>query len=289
MPSYTDFDALLFDLDGTLALGQIPIEPAHELIAAAAAAQIPALVVTNNATQTPQETATRLRKAGFDFAPSAIVTSPQAGAAWLATDYPPGSPILITGSLALAQAVTDVGLRAVTSADDDPVAVIQGLSKTMTWAQLAEATVAVRRGARWVATNADATLPSPRGELPGAGALIATVTTATGAQPLVTGKPERALIDMAVARAGAQRPLMIGDRLETDIAAGANAQVPTLLVLTGASTPADLLTTPGPLRPTYIAASLQGLLPGGRMLRVADYVDDAALTAAVAQILTRSQ
>lgn len=279
----TDFDALLFDLDGTLLLDGVVIDHAPEALAAARAQGVRTLVVTNNASRTPENNAERLGRAGMPFDVTDVVTSPQVACDLLARELPQASPVLIVGAPALAQAVTEVGLTAVYSADDVPVAVVQGLGPNVGWPELVEGCLAVRRGARWIATNDDATFPSDRGELPGNGALVAVLRVATGLEPEVTGKPHRALLDAAVWRAAASRPLMVGDRLETDILAAVNAEMPSLMVLTGVSTADDVIATAAHLRPTYVAADLRGLTGHGPVVTLADHPadDDAALHAAL--------
>jgi ribonucleotide monophosphatase NagD (HAD superfamily) len=138
--------------------------------------------------------------------------------------------------------------------------VVQGYGPQVGWADLAEAAVAIRGGAQWVATNTDRTLPSPRGPLPGNGSLVAALRTALGREPdLVVGKPEPELFAIAARRVGATRPLVVGDRLDTDIEGAVRAGMESLLVLTGVSTAADLLAAPPELRPTYVAPDLAGL------------------------------
>jgi hypothetical protein len=165
--------------------------------------------------------------------------------------------------------VADVGLRPVWTADDDPVALIQGYGRTVGWAQLAEGCVAVRRGAWWVATNADRTLPSVRGPLPGNGAMVAALATAADREPdVVVGKPAPTLFEQAAKRRGAARPLVIGDRLDTDIEGANRASMPSLLVLTGVHRAADLLAAPAHQRPTYVAADLGGLFEPADAVRI---------------------
>jgi glycerol-1-phosphatase len=138
--------------------------------------------------------------------------------------------------------------------------VVQGYGRNVGWAQLAEGCVAVRGGAWWVATNADSTLPSPRGPLPGNGAMVAALATALGRQPdLIVGKPAPALFERAAAQRGADRPLVVGDRLDTDIEGANRAGMDSVLVLTGVTRPLDVLVAPAPLRPSYIADDLSGL------------------------------
>jgi ribonucleotide monophosphatase NagD (HAD superfamily) len=147
----------------------------------------------------------------------------------------------------------------VTDADAKPAAVVMGYDPTIDYRQLAEASVAIRNGALFVASNLDATLPTPRGPLPGMGSLAALVITATGVQPVVAGKPERPVFDESVARTGAQRPLVIGDRLDTDIAGARRAGLPAMAVLTGVTDLCALASAPVGQRPDLVAADLRGL------------------------------
>jgi hypothetical protein len=137
------------------------------------------------------------------------------------------------------------------------------------WTHLAEGCVAVRAGAWWVATNTDRTLPSPRGPLPGNGALVAALATAVDREPdLVVGKPAPALFEQAAKRRGAACPLVIGDRLDTDIEGANRASMPSLFVLTGVHRPVDLLAAPAHQRPTFVAADLGGLFEPADTVRV---------------------
>jgi hypothetical protein len=138
--------------------------------------------------------------------------------------------------------------------------VVQGYSDKLDWAQLAEGAVAIRSGVPWVATNLDSTVPSPRGPLPGNGSLVAALQHATGRTPVATGKPDPTMHRESVQRSGAQRPLVVGDRLDTDIEGANAAGCPSLLVLTGVTTPATLLAARPELRPSFVAADRAGLL-----------------------------
>jgi glycerol 3-phosphatase-2 len=168
--------------------------------------------------------------------------------------------VLVVGAEALRAEVRDAGLRPVGSAEDEPVAVVQGYGPEVGWKHLAEAALAVRAGAAWFATNTDRTLPSPRGPLPGNGSLVAVLRTALDRDPdVVVGKPQPALFTTAAALSHADRPLVVGDRLDTDIEGAVRAGMDSLLVLTGVSGPADLLSAPPERRPTFVATDLSGL------------------------------
>lgn len=249
-------DVLLLDLDGTVYQGPEVIPGAREALEAGDERQ---LYVTNNASRSPAEVAEHLRELGFDAGDEDVVTSSQSAARLLSEQLDPESAVLVVGTEALCAEVEKVGLRAVRRFADGPVAVVQGHSPATDWAILAEATLAIRAGALWIAANVDSTLPTERGLVLGNGSMVAALRTATGREPVIAGKPAAPLMHDALERAGASKPLVVGDRLDTDIA-GANAVgVESLLVLTGVSTTADLLRASVDHRPTYIASSLEAL------------------------------
>jgi glycerol 3-phosphatase-2 len=251
-------DVLLADLDGTLYQGPAAVPGAVEAVRGAAERGVRTVYVTNNASRRPSEVAEHLAELGFAARTEDVVASSQAAAAMLADQLPAGARVLVVGAEALAAEVTGRGLRVVAKADEAD-AVVQGHSPDTGWPQLAEATVAVRAGALWVACNLDPTLPTERGPLPGNGAMVGVVRVSTGQEPQVAGKPGPALLHEAARRTGAQRPLMVGDRLDTDVEGGRAAGMATLLVLTGISDAAELLAAPPELRPDYVAADLDGL------------------------------
>ena len=216
--------------------------------------------VTNNAARPPSAVAEQLTGLGVAADPAEVVTSAQAAAHYLAERLPAGAAVLVVGTTGLHEALVERGLTPVTTADDQPQAVVQGYSPELTWRQLAEGAVAISRGVPWVATNLDATVPSTRGRLPGNGAMVAALRHATGREPASTGKPDPAMHRESVDRSGARRPIVVGDRLDTDIE-GANAVgAPSLLVLTGVTSVAETLQAPAGARPSYLAADLRGLL-----------------------------
>ncbi len=251
-------DVLLADLDGTLYRGARAVPGAVEAVRGAAARGVRTVFVTNNASRRPVDVVAHLTELGFPATDADVVTSAQAAAAMLAEQLAPGSAVFVVGTDALAAEVTGVGLT-VTADADDAVAVVQGHSPDTGWRDLAAATLALRAGTVWVACNLDPTLPTERGPLPGNGAMVTVLRIASGREPQVAGKPAPALVNASVQRVGARRPLMIGDRLDTDIEGGVVAGMPTLLVLTGVSGAAELLPAPVRRRPEYIAADLRGL------------------------------
>lgn len=265
----SQYDALLLDLDGTVYLGHLPIEHVADALAIASASGARPIYVTNNASRPPALVAEQLRAMGLTLSSDDVLTSPQAAAVMLTDRHPSGSPVLVVGADYLADEVAAAGLIPVREAAANPVAVVQGHSPETGWAMLAEACVAIRAGADWVAANIDSTLPTDRGLLPGNGAMVAALVTATGRTPRVAGKPATPMIEAAIKRTGSKSPLVVGDRLDTDIEAAVNAGVDSLLIFTGVSTPTDLLTAPPGQRPTYLAFDMRGLVDSGRSVSVA--------------------
>jgi glycerol-1-phosphatase len=253
------YDAALLDLDGVVYLGGTPIPGSADALAEAAKQGMRLAFVTNNASRTPHAIAAQLSAMGIAATAADIVTSAQAAAHLVAYRFPAGSPVLVSGGMGLRLAVRDRGLRPVSTAADRPVAVIQGFAPDLSYGLLAEAATAIRAGAWFVASNADATLPSTRGPQPGNGSLVQLLVTATGQQPVVAGKPEPPLHAESVERVGAKRPLVVGDRLDTDIEGAARGGADSLLVFTGVSRPVDALLAPPGRRPTYLSADLSGL------------------------------
>lgn len=260
VPLTAAYDVALVDLDGVVYRGPEPVAGAPRALAEVRAAGLRLAFVTNNAARAPEAVAAHLAALGIAARPCEVVTSAQAAATVAADALPPGAPVLVCGGEGLRAAALERGLRLVSSADDRPAAVLQGLSLSLTYADLAEATLAVRGGARWIAANGDTTLPTSRGIQPGNGALVAAVAVATGRRPVVCGKPEPPLFLEAVRRCAATRPLVVGDRLDTDIEGAVRLGLPSLLVLTGVTDArAAVAASPG-ARPTYLAADLSGLL-----------------------------
>ncbi|GAC69752.1 HAD-IIA family hydrolase [Gordonia soli] len=264
-PLVSGYDALLLDLDGTVFAGSRPIAGAAETLATVT---VPQLFVTNNASRRPSEVAAHLTELGFSATADQVVTSAQSAARLLSEHLQPGSRALVVGTDGLAQEVREVGIAVTRSADDRPAAVIQGHSPDTGWAQLSEAVLAIRAGARWIACNVDATLPSERGLLVGNGSMVAAVAHATGATPEVAGKPAAPLLEDAIERSRADRPLVVGDRLDTDIEGAHAVGLHSLLVLTGVSTASDLLNAPTRQRPTYVVDDLTGLGADTEAVRV---------------------
>jgi glycerol 3-phosphatase-2 len=254
------YDVLLLDLDGVVYIGSSPIPGAPEALNRAKQAGAHLAYVTNNASRTPAAVAGLLTSMGAPATPDDVVTSAQAAARLLADKLPPKSKVLVIGATALRLAVRERGLIPVSSAAENPSAVVEGYGPGLDYSAFAEGGVAVRAGAIFVATNADSTLPGPRGTQPGNGSLLRVIAHATGVDPIVAGKPEPPLHRESVIRTGARHPLVVGDRLDTDIEAAYNTGTDSLLVLTGVDNPRSAVLAPPHRRPTYIAATLDALL-----------------------------
>jgi HAD superfamily hydrolase (TIGR01450 family) len=260
-PLATRFDTALVDLDGVVYIGPDVVPGAAESLGRARDAGMRVAFVTNNAARTPQAVAAHLRDLGVTAEPDDVVTSAQAAATLVAERVPVDARVLVVGGEGLRAALTERGLRPVASADDDPAAVVQGFAPDVSWTLLTEGVIAVRRGLPWVASNLDRTIPTTRGLAPGNGALVGVIAAVTGTEPVVAGKPELALHEEAVRRTGARNPLIVGDRLDTDIEGANRAGAASLLVLTGVSTPGELVCAGAALRPSYLAEDLEsGLL-----------------------------
>lgn len=250
------FDAVLSDLDGVVYAGPSAIPGAVEALRRLEPRGVRLGYVTNNASRTPAEVAAHLRDLGAPAEDDDVVSSAQAGAELLAKKVPAGARVLVTGSAALAREVEHLGMHAVRSAREVPDAVIQGFSPDLGWRDLAEAAYAVAGGALWIATNTDMSIPQARGIAPGNGTLVAAVRAATGREPLVAGKPEAPLFLAAAERLGSRNPVVVGDRLDTDILGGNRAGFATAAVLTGVDTKESVLAARAAERPRYLLATL---------------------------------
>jgi glycerol-1-phosphatase len=260
-----EYDCLLLDLDGTVFRGDQATVGAVDTLAAVRART---LYVTNNASRSPAEVADHLIALGFTATSGDVVTSAQSAARLLATQLPAEASVLVVGTEALAAEVRNVGLRPVRRWSDGPDAVVQGHSPQTGWSDLSEAALAIRSGALWVAANVDRTLPSERGLLPGNGSMVAALRTATDREPQVAGKPAPTLLNDALGRGQFANALVVGDRLDTDIAGANAAELPSLLVLTGVSSAADMVFAIPGERPHFVADDLRALLANGDTLRI---------------------
>ena len=259
----TDRDALLADLDGVVYAGPGALPHAIENLNRAGETMRLGYI-TNNASRTDADVAAHLTDLGLTVAADDVVTSPQAAMRLLATVVPAPATILIVGGEGLVVEAQKAGYTVTRSAEDEPAAVVQGFAPDVAWTDLAEAAFALKvpeedGGIPWISTNTDWTIPRDRGVAPGNGTLVSAVHTAIGRLSTVAGKPEKPIFEEAVARFGAQRPLFLGDRLDTDISGSVRAGIDSALVLTGIDRPKHVLAAPQGSRPDYILADLRDL------------------------------
>lgn len=260
-PPMEIYDVAVLDLDGVVYVAGHAVPGAAEALAKARAGGMRTAYATNNASRTPSATAALLTELGVPATAADVVTSSQAAARLLAERLPAGAKVLAVGGTSLRHALHAAGLRPVSTAKERPVAVVQGFTPSLSYDLIAEGAQAVAAGAVFVASNADTTIPSRSGPpRPGNGALLRVISRATGVEPIVAGKPELPLHRETILRTGAERPLIVGDRLDTDIEGAHAGGADSLLVLTGVTDPPTLLAAPPGRRPTYVAADLTGLL-----------------------------
>ena len=259
------YDTALLDLDGVVYVASDAVPHAVTSLEDAREAGMRLAFVTNNAARTASSVAAHLSSLGVPADETDVITSAQAVARLIAEQHPVGARVLSIGGDGLREALRERGLTVVESADDDPAAVVQGYGgPELPWGRLGEAAIAVGRGAAWFASNGDMTIPGDRGILPGNGAAVEVVRAATrwmrdAPEPQIAGKPRPPMHRETILRTGAKRPLVVGDRLDTDIEGAHGGGVDSLLVLTGVTDGAQLLAAPPEHRPVYVARDLRGL------------------------------
>lgn len=249
------YDSFLFDIDGVLMRGEEAIPGASEAVERLRAEGKPCVFMTNNSARTLDEVAARLSRVGIAASPGEVVTSALATADVLRRDGV--ARAFVVGERGVRDALGDAGIEVVDGEPDEVDAVVVGWDRSVDYARLRRAALLVERGARLVATNADAAFPAEDGVWPGAGALLSVVTVTTGADAEVVGKPRPAMFLGARERAGARQPLVIGDRLDTDIGGATALGWDSLLVLTGITSTSDL--KGADVRPTYVGDDLSAL------------------------------
>lgn len=235
----THIKALIIDMDGVVWKADSPIGDLAATFNHIRERGLKFVFATNNSTKTSEQYMERLAKFGVDVEPWQVITSSQAAASAVAQRFPSGTKVFIIGEDGVRVALEENGFEIV-SMENAPEAevVVMGIDREVNFGKLSEATLLIRNGAAFYATNPDKTFPTPRGEIPGAGAWISVITTATNVEPIVAGKPFPVLMELSLERLGSKKEetLVVGDRLETDIAAGQAVGCPTALVLSGVST-----------------------------------------------------
>lgn len=262
------YDSVILDLDGVVYIGDHAVEHAISSLNALAD-DVVVTAATNNASRTSETVGAHLRKLGLHIADEDVVTSAQAGAQLMARLVPVDSRVLAVGGEGVAAALLDVGLHPLRATQDhssnhtialEVAGVMQGHGLDTSWWDLATATWSISRGAHWIATNRDQTVPTPYGLGPGNGSLVGALEGVTGVSPLVAGKPAPTLFTETKNRKNLANPLVIGDRLDTDIDGAIAAGMDSLLVLTGIHQLDDILKREPMKRPTYVVADLRALL-----------------------------
>jgi len=268
------YDVLLFDLDGVLYRATETVDGAPEAVARARERGLKIAFVTNNASRTPDMVAEKLRGHGIDARTEEVVTSAMAAADLLGRAD--GRTAFVVGEEGIRTALRGIGFELLDEDAERADIVAVGVDSHATYDTLRTAALLVQRGARLVATNTDASYPAPDGHWPGAGALLAAITTTVGRGPdVVAGKPYAPLLRSALERTGGERPLVVGDRLETDIDGAAGVGWDSLMVLTGISQPPDL---PGASHlPTFLGADLGALFRPATAVRSATEDDAGAI------------
>lgn len=262
------YDALFVDLDGVVYRGDDPLAHAAETIQRARRLGLRVLFLTNNSSKSPGQVVAKLSRIGVEASPDEVLTSGLATAAMLRREGWVGRSAFVIGERGVEEALVEAGVRLVEGEPERADLVVVGWDRQVDYAKLRMASVLVERGARLVATNSDASYPAPDGLWPGAGAILAAVTTTTGAVPTVVGKPNRPLFEAAAEATRATTPLVVGDRLDTDVAGARAMGWDSLLVLSGAAGTKDLVRAKH--APTYVGNDLRILfedLPRGEFRR----------------------
>ncbi len=255
------YDCAMLDLDGVVYVGGEAVTGVPDVLRRARDAGMTLAFVTNNAARTPGAVAENLRRIGVDADDRDVVTSAQAAAREVSNLVPTGSKVLVVGGEGLEEALRAHELEPVDSDREEPAAVVQGFHPGVGWTLLAEGGYALRRGVPWVASNLDVTVPTSRGIAPGNGALVEALAVAVGRRPdVVAGKPFRPLFDETVLRTSSRRPIVIGDRLDTDIEGAVTCGADSLLVMTGVTDVHALCRASSTSRPDYVSWTMEGLL-----------------------------
>jgi len=250
------YDCILFDLDGVLYRGEDAVPSAPPTLAELRRRGVRPVFLTNNSSRTPLQVAEKLRGIGIEAEPDEVVTSALATAELLAERG--GGRAFVIGQDGVREALTDAGIAILDGEPEEADLVVVGYHGGATYGSLKRASLLVQRGARLVATNADGSYPAADGLWPGAGALLAVITTTTGAEPEIVGKPFAPLFESGRRRGGGGRPLVVGDRLDTDIEGAARLGWDSMLVLTGVSGREDVEGLG--IVPTVVAEDVSALL-----------------------------
>ena len=258
VPLLEGYDLTMFDLDGVVYVSGRAIDGVAERLQRVRDAGVHLAFVTNNASRTPEKVAANLVKLGVAATAADVVTSAQAAARVIKDRFGADSRVLLLGGVGLESALAAEGLT-VTTEPGEAAAIVSGYGPDVLWKDIMRAATLIRDGLPYVASNTDLTIPTDYGLAPGHGVLVRTLTDFAGVEPIVAGKPARPLMDETIRRVGGDRPLMVGDRLDTDIEGAHAVGVDSLLVMTGVTHLAELVAATPELRPSYISPDLEGL------------------------------
>lgn len=255
-PDLSSIRALLIDMDGVLWVGKQALPGVAAFFAFLKGQNIRYVLVSNNATRRADYAITRMNELGVQVAPERVLTSAEATPRWIRSKMPQVKRACVVGENALVESLREAGIESVPANAD---VVVVGLDRQVNYEKLKRAALEIRRGAQFIATNTDRTLPTEEGLIPGAGSLVAALAAATDVEPLVIGKPARPMFELALEIAGAapQETAMLGDRLDTDIDGAAQMGLKTIMVLTGVSTRAEAEQNPD--KPNFIFEDLIAL------------------------------
>ena len=254
-------------MDGVIYVGDTPLAGVQDTLDYLTETDRKWLLVTNNASRTPEQFVEKLTKMNIRVRPDQVLGSAEATACWLAEQVKhhgwSGGPVIVMGQAGLKAALTNAGFELTTN-PDQAVYAVAGINFELTYEDLANVTLAIHRGARFIGTNGDVTYPSERGHLPGAGSILALLSAATGQQPLVIGKPNPGMYEQAMARLDLtpNETLMVGDRYDTDISGAIALGIQTAGILTGISTRAQFEQAATP--PSLIVEDLPNLIDAFR-------------------------
>lgn len=256
-----EYKAFIIDLDGVMYLIKEPIAGSVEAVKRLQAEDVPFVFLTNNSSATLEQYIERMKNIGLEIDRDRMVTSSQALAEYMRRNLEPDRrTVFVIGGDGLKSELISAGLKVV-DAENGVGAdiVVVGWDGEFSYQKLKSAVIAIRNGADYFATNTDASYPTPTGLWPGAGTMVAAVSTGSGQEPFIAGKPNRLIVELALERMGVDRgaALLVGDRLESDILAGRNADVDTLLVLTGVSKREEIETSG--IEPTYVRENLASI------------------------------
>lgn len=262
-PLVAHYDLVAADLDGVVYIGPHPVPGAVETFELLRRDQVPCAFITNNAARPPQMVAAHLTELGITATSTDVVTSAQAAADLLAERLPAGGLVFVIGGEGLHVALQERELRTTTTIDDDVLAVMQGAGAGMPWRQIADGAILVKRGLPWIVTNGDLTAPTPHGVGPGTGAAAQMVGRFAHREPVIAGKPNQALFVATQTRTNAKTPVVVGDRVDTDILGARTMGWDSLLVMSGVTDLSELVQLSRSERPTYVGHDIGALYSCG--------------------------